>query len=187
MEKFVKVRNFLCRNLKNNVWTLAGSWITKDDKLNKLKHAKSLKDMASCAHAHHPPNFKDGCNVETYDFGSGTYHCRYHGYHEGHDHYNEHVHGHDHYSGHKHKHKHGKGNKHKHNHRRDDDGEAAADDYGDYSYDDFAYDSGTVRSLDEAEDRWGKAHGYEKVKYLKNTQRKYHFKNTCHVFIIVNV
>jgi hypothetical protein len=59
-----------------------------------LKHAKNI-NTAVCQPTP-VPKFDDKCNVENYDFGQGSYSCRYHGYPKNHLSYNENVHYSDH-------------------------------------------------------------------------------------------
>ena len=134
-----------------NKWTYEPRWFycnamnwldNNDAAFGKLEHGHQIAKHSACAHAHEPPNFQNGCNVETYDFGSGQYHCDYHGYGEydhGHGYGHDHGHGHGHGQGHSH------GGHHHHGKR---DTEAA--------------EEGATRSLEEAEERWGGT-GYEKV------------------------
>ena len=139
--------------------------------------------------------------MENADLGSQTsYTCRYHGYPAGHTHYNEHVHGHNHHGGHTHGGHHG-GHAPEQPHLQAGDmvvlsshvvshvvghvnvghqghGHGGHGHYGRKRRDediDVQYDEATVRSEDEAEDRWGKEHGYQKV-FLN-------IKSNCKIFI----
>merc|ERR1712176_679364 len=111
-----------------------GEWITKQSKLDLLPNAYDMKTQAGCAHAHGPPDYRNGCDVEHYDWGSGQYYCRFKG---DHDHGPNQWYDMDDHAMEKPKMK------------------AEMDENGDYN-------DGSVRSEDEAQDRWGNHVNYYK-------------------------